>query len=166
MSEQSAPPVLAEVTGGLGRLTLNRPAAINALTAEMVGMLRRTLAGWSETDLVRAVLISGAGPRGLCAGGDLRAMHADAVSGGTGSLDSGPTSTGSTPNSPNTRSRWSRSSDSSVDTPAFSSEVISTAAIAANRSPCSPIHTSANSAGLTPSSLWPPALMVATAAAL
>jgi enoyl-CoA hydratase len=87
MSEPSAPPVLAEVTGGLGRLTLNRPAAINALTAEMVGRLRRTLADWSETDRVRAVLISGAGPRGLCAGGDLRAMHADAVSGGTGSLD-------------------------------------------------------------------------------
>jgi enoyl-CoA hydratase len=87
MSELSAPPVLAEVTGGLGRLTLNRPGAINALTAEMVGILRRTLAGWSETDRVRAVLISGAGPRGLCAGGDLRAMHADAVSGGTGSLD-------------------------------------------------------------------------------
>jgi enoyl-CoA hydratase len=87
MSEPSAPPVLAEVTGGLGRLTLNRPAAINALTAEMAGVLRRTLADWSETDRVRAVLISGAGPRGLCAGGDLRAMHADAVSGGTGSLD-------------------------------------------------------------------------------
>ncbi|MEU4158687.1 enoyl-CoA hydratase/isomerase family protein [Actinoplanes sp. NPDC026670] len=87
MSSQSVPPVLAEVTGGLGRLTLNRPAAINALTAEMVGILRRTLADWSETDRVRAVLIDGAGPRGLCAGGDLRAMHADAVSGGTGSLD-------------------------------------------------------------------------------
>jgi enoyl-CoA hydratase len=87
MSEQSAPPVLAEVTGGLGRLTLNRPAAINALTAEMVVRLRRTLASWSETDRVRAVLIDGAGSRGLCAGGDLRAMHADAVSGGTGSLE-------------------------------------------------------------------------------
>jgi enoyl-CoA hydratase len=87
MSASSDPPVRAEVTGGLGRLTLNRPAAINALTAEMVGILRRTLAGWSETDRVRAVLISGVGPRGLCAGGDLRAMHADAVSGGTGSLD-------------------------------------------------------------------------------
>ncbi|MEU8660475.1 enoyl-CoA hydratase/isomerase family protein [Actinoplanes philippinensis] len=87
MSDPSAPPVLAEVTGGLGRLTLNRPAAINALTAEMVGTLRRTLADWTKTDRVRAVLISGAGPRGLCAGGDLRAMHADAVSGGAGTLD-------------------------------------------------------------------------------
>ncbi|MFD1372115.1 enoyl-CoA hydratase/isomerase family protein [Actinoplanes sichuanensis] len=87
MSSQSVPPVLVEVIGGLGRVTLNRPGAINALTAEMVGLLRRTLADWSETDRVRAVLIDGAGPRGLCAGGDLRAMHADAVSGGSGSLD-------------------------------------------------------------------------------
>ncbi|MEU4624012.1 enoyl-CoA hydratase/isomerase family protein [Actinoplanes sp. NPDC023801] len=83
----SEPPVIARVTNGLGRLTLNRPAAINALTAEMVGLLRRTLAEWAESDTVRTVLIDGAGPRGLCAGGDLRAMHADAVSGGTGSLD-------------------------------------------------------------------------------
>jgi enoyl-CoA hydratase len=83
----SEPPVVARVTDGLGRLTLNRPAAINALTAEMVGILRRALAEWAESDTVRTVLIDGAGPRGLCAGGDLRAMHADAVSGGTGSLD-------------------------------------------------------------------------------
>ncbi|GIE31140.1 3-hydroxyisobutyryl-CoA hydrolase [Actinoplanes italicus] len=83
----SEPPVIARVTDGLGRLTLNRPAAINALTAEMVGILRRTLADWAESDTVHTVLIDGAGPRGLCAGGDLRAMHADAVSGGTGSLD-------------------------------------------------------------------------------
>jgi enoyl-CoA hydratase len=83
----SEPPVIARVTDGLGRLTLNRPAAINALTAEMVGILRRTLTNWAESDTVHTVLIDGAGPRGLCAGGDLRAMHADAVSGGTGSLD-------------------------------------------------------------------------------
>jgi enoyl-CoA hydratase len=83
----SEPPVIARVTDGLGRLTLNRPAAINALTAEMVGIIRRALADWAGSDTVRTVLIDGAGPRGLCAGGDLRAMHADAVSGGTGSLD-------------------------------------------------------------------------------
>lgn len=83
----SAAPVLVEVTGGLGRLILNRPAAINALTAEMVDVLGRTLARWADDDRIRTVLISGAGERGLCAGGDLRAMHADAVSGGTGSLD-------------------------------------------------------------------------------
>ncbi|MEV0902406.1 enoyl-CoA hydratase/isomerase family protein [Actinoplanes sp. NPDC049802] len=83
----SAPPVIAEVTGRLGRLTLNRPAAINALTTEMVSILSRTLSVWARSADVGTVLITGAGERGLCAGGDLRAMHADAVSGGTATLD-------------------------------------------------------------------------------
>ncbi|MGC5032802.1 enoyl-CoA hydratase/isomerase family protein [Micromonospora sp. DT229] len=83
----SAPPVIARLTGHLGHLTLNRPTAINALTAEMVTIIRRTLALWAASDRVRTVLITGAGGRGLCAGGDIRAIHADAVSGGTASLD-------------------------------------------------------------------------------
>ncbi|GAA4958835.1 enoyl-CoA hydratase/isomerase family protein [Actinoplanes utahensis] len=83
----TAPTVIADVTGRLGCLTLNRPAAINALTTEMVAILHRTLDAWATAPEIRAVLISGAGERGLCAGGDLRSMHADAVSGGTGTLD-------------------------------------------------------------------------------
>ena len=87
MPLDSEPPVIVREIDGLGHLILNRPAAINALTAEMVGILRRTLAGWADAERIRTVLITGAGDRGLCAGGDLRAIHADAVSGGTGSLD-------------------------------------------------------------------------------
>ncbi|WP_433832215.1 enoyl-CoA hydratase/isomerase family protein [Actinoplanes sp. CA-015351] len=83
----SEPPVITRVTGHLGHITLNRPAAINALTAEMVALVARTLAGWSVEDRVRVVAIDGAGERGLCAGGDIRAIHADAVSGGTASLE-------------------------------------------------------------------------------
>ncbi|BCJ39776.1 putative enoyl-CoA hydratase [Actinoplanes ianthinogenes] len=79
--------MIAEVSGHLGHLILNRPRAINALTPEMVAILRRSLAEWADDDRVRTVLISGAGERGLCAGGDIRAIHADAVSGGTGSVD-------------------------------------------------------------------------------
>ncbi|WIM93353.1 enoyl-CoA hydratase/isomerase family protein [Actinoplanes oblitus] len=83
----SSSPVIAEVRGHLGHLILNRPRAINALTPEMVAIMRRSLAAWATDERVRTVLISGAGERGLCAGGDIRAIHADAVSGGTGSLD-------------------------------------------------------------------------------
>ncbi|MEU4427693.1 enoyl-CoA hydratase/isomerase family protein [Actinoplanes sp. NPDC024001] len=83
----TTPSVLTSVNGHLGHLTLNRPAAINALTAEMVAIIRRALAEWAVSDRVRTVLITGAGERGLCAGGDIRVFHADAVSGGTGSLD-------------------------------------------------------------------------------
>ena len=79
--------MIADVTGRLGHLILNRPAAINALTLEMVRTLSRVLDSWATSPEIATVLISGAGDRGLCAGGDLRSMHADAISGGTGTLD-------------------------------------------------------------------------------
>ncbi|GAA2364438.1 3-hydroxyisobutyryl-CoA hydrolase [Catellatospora methionotrophica] len=83
----NAPTVLTGVTGHLGRITLNRPRAINALTTEMVTLMQQALDRWATSGEVRTVLISGAGDRGLCAGGDIRALHADAVSGGSASLD-------------------------------------------------------------------------------
>lgn len=81
------PAVLVRVDGSVGRLTLNRPGAINALNAEMVDILQRTLDGWRSDPRISAVLIDGAGTRGLCAGGDVVAMHADAVGAGTDILD-------------------------------------------------------------------------------
>ena len=73
--------VLARVEGRLGRLTLNRPRAINALDHAMVGALRASLAAWEGDDAVAAVLLDGAGERGLCAGGDIRAVRASARDG-------------------------------------------------------------------------------------
>ncbi|GIG67477.1 enoyl-CoA hydratase/isomerase family protein [Phytomonospora endophytica] len=80
-------PVLTRVTGRLGRIVLNRPRAINALNADMVAALHTVLDRWEHSPRVRAILVTGAGDRGLCAGGDLRVFHADALSGGTASLD-------------------------------------------------------------------------------
>ncbi|BBH69147.1 3-hydroxyisobutyryl-CoA hydrolase [Actinoplanes sp. OR16] len=82
----SEPTVIVQRRGRLGHLTLNRPAAINALTAEMVTVIARTLDAWVADDGVHAVLLTGAGTRGLCAGGDIRAIHADAVAGGSESV--------------------------------------------------------------------------------
>jgi enoyl-CoA hydratase len=67
--------------GALGRLTLNRPRAINALNHAMVRTLVAALDEWADDDSVRTVLLSGAGERGLCAGGDIVAIY-DAVLGG------------------------------------------------------------------------------------
>lgn len=67
--------VLLSVEGALGRITLNRPKAINSLTLEMVRAITTALRQWSSDDQVRAVLIEGAGERGLCAGGDIRALY-------------------------------------------------------------------------------------------
>ncbi|WP_035956820.1 enoyl-CoA hydratase/isomerase family protein [Frankia sp. EUN1f] len=75
------------VRGRVGRLTLNRPKAINALSHPMVSAMDAALRDWEHDDRVDAVLVDGAGDRGLCAGGDIRSFHADACSGDTGSLD-------------------------------------------------------------------------------
>ncbi|MEU4688945.1 enoyl-CoA hydratase/isomerase family protein [Actinoplanes sp. NPDC023714] len=80
------PTVLVERRGRLGHLTLNRPAALNALTAEMVTIIAAALEQWRSDDGVGTVLLTGAGPRGFCAGGDIRAIHADAVAGRSDSV--------------------------------------------------------------------------------
>ncbi len=57
--------------GSLGHIVLNRPRALNALTHDMVRAIAAQLAAWSVDDAVSTVAISGAGDRGLCAGGDV-----------------------------------------------------------------------------------------------
>lgn len=67
--------VLVRKCGALRRLTLNRPQALNALTLDMAVTMTAWLRDWAGDDAVGAVLIDGAGARGLCAGGDLRALY-------------------------------------------------------------------------------------------
>ncbi|MFF2486094.1 enoyl-CoA hydratase/isomerase family protein [Microbacterium sp. NPDC058062] len=74
MSEQDRP-VLIESRGRLGVITLNRPRAINALTHEMVEIIARALRQWRDAEQVSTVAIVGSGDRGLCAGGDVVALH-------------------------------------------------------------------------------------------
>jgi enoyl-CoA hydratase len=71
-----AAPVLVERAGALGHITLNRPAAINALTLEMTRSIAAALDRFEHDPDVRHVLLDGAGERGLCAGGDIIALHA------------------------------------------------------------------------------------------
>ncbi|AUI59441.1 enoyl-CoA hydratase/isomerase family protein [Amycolatopsis sp. BJA-103] len=74
------------VHSGIGRITLNRPRALNSLNHDMVLAMLERLEAWRSDPAVRAVLIDGAGDRGLCAGGDIRAIYDDARTGGTASL--------------------------------------------------------------------------------
>jgi enoyl-CoA hydratase len=60
--------------GSLGRIRLNRPKALNSLTLEMVRAIAQALDNFERDPLVAAVLLTGEGERGLCAGGDIRAM--------------------------------------------------------------------------------------------
>ncbi|MCQ4122055.1 enoyl-CoA hydratase/isomerase family protein [Rhodococcus tibetensis] len=86
-TDTTTPEVLIEKNGGLGRIVLNRPKAINALNHTMVREIAAALAEWSDDDEVRAVVVTGAGERGLCAGGDIVSIYHDAKEGGTGSRD-------------------------------------------------------------------------------
>jgi enoyl-CoA hydratase len=73
--------VIVRALGSLRRLTLNRPQALNAITLDMVATMTARLRAWAEDAAVGAVLIDGAGDRGFCAGGDIRALYDGAKSG-------------------------------------------------------------------------------------
>ncbi|NYD78473.1 enoyl-CoA hydratase/isomerase family protein [Arthrobacter cupressi] len=79
--------VLFEQRGGLGVATLNRPKAVNALNHGMVLALLEQLSAWAADDSVAAVLVHGAGERGLCAGGDIVAIYQDMLDGGHATAD-------------------------------------------------------------------------------
>ena len=84
VSDYSADEVLFERRGTLAHIVLNRPRALNALTHGMVLAIAAKLEEWADDESVRTVLLTGAGDRGLCAGGDIVAMYRDAT-GGDGS---------------------------------------------------------------------------------
>ncbi|MCC6376365.1 MAG: enoyl-CoA hydratase/isomerase family protein [Microbacteriaceae bacterium] len=77
--------VLVTQNGRLGHLVLNRPKALNSLTRRMVNLITAALDRWQRDDTIETVLLTGAGDRGLCAGGDIVAMYHDAIAGGDGS---------------------------------------------------------------------------------
>ena len=63
--------VLISVDRGVGRLRLNRPKAIHALTTEMCDAMSEALLKWRSDPDVKLVLIDHAEGRGFCAGGDV-----------------------------------------------------------------------------------------------
>ncbi len=74
--------LLVEVSDGVGRITLNRPRQINALTVPMMHTLWVVLDEFAADERVRSVELRGAGERGLCAGADVRALRERALRGG------------------------------------------------------------------------------------
>lgn len=72
MSDSAELPVIARVEGRVGRLTLNRPKALHALTREMCQLMTDALLAWKDDAGVECVLLDHTGERGFCAGGDIR----------------------------------------------------------------------------------------------
>ena len=66
--------VITSVQGAVGRLRLNRPRAIHALTRPMIDAMTRALLEWRGDPSIKAVLLDHAEGRGFCAGGDIRML--------------------------------------------------------------------------------------------
>ncbi len=67
--------------GQAGRITLNRPKALNALTWEMCLEIERALDAWRDDDSVALVAIDGAPGRAFCSGGDIAEMYRTGTAG-------------------------------------------------------------------------------------
>lgn len=71
---QNEPVLLEEISGRVCTLTLNRPERRNSLSPDLLKNLTRTLNNLSESDAVRAVIITGSGEKSFCAGYDLNLL--------------------------------------------------------------------------------------------
>jgi enoyl-CoA hydratase len=76
MTEASVvePDLIARCEGSAGIIRLNRPKAINAVTLEMFRDIDKALDAFEADPDVAVIVLEGAGERGLCAGGDIRAL--------------------------------------------------------------------------------------------
>ncbi len=70
-----APPVLTSVSNGVAEITLNRPAARNAINLEMVRALHEALDKLSGREGVRAIILRGAGEKAFAAGADIADLY-------------------------------------------------------------------------------------------
>ena len=66
--------LIAQREGAVGVIRLNRPKAINAVTLEMFRDVDKALDAFEADPDIAVILLEGAGERGLCAGGDIRAL--------------------------------------------------------------------------------------------
>jgi enoyl-CoA hydratase len=69
------------IEGRAGRITLNRPQALNALTWDMCSRIEAALDGWATDDRVAMLVIDGTGDKAFCAGGDIAEMYATGTAG-------------------------------------------------------------------------------------
>jgi enoyl-CoA hydratase len=67
-------PVLITKNGSVQTIVLNRPAVLNSLSYEMIALIRKAVERAAEDETVGMLLFYGAGERGFCAGGDIKAI--------------------------------------------------------------------------------------------
>ncbi|NRF30716.1 enoyl-CoA hydratase/isomerase family protein [Vibrio coralliilyticus] len=59
----------------IGVATLDNAPSLNALTYNMLALLKEKLENWQEDDSIACVFLEGRGEKAFCAGGDVRTMH-------------------------------------------------------------------------------------------
>ena len=64
-----------KILGHAGRITLRRPAALNALSYAMCLAVEAALDAWANDDRVALIVIDAEGDRAFCAGGDIAQMY-------------------------------------------------------------------------------------------
>ncbi|MHA6262144.1 enoyl-CoA hydratase/isomerase family protein [Arenibacterium sp. CAU 1754] len=69
------------IRGYAGRITLTRPAALNAMTYDMCMAIDAALKAWRNDDAVALVVIDAAGDKAFCAGGDIAELYATGTAG-------------------------------------------------------------------------------------
>ena len=74
--------VITRVEGHAGIISLNRPAALHALTLDMVRAMTEALLEWKKSFNVKCVIIDHAEGRGFCAGGDISFLRDSALKDG------------------------------------------------------------------------------------
>lgn len=74
-AREASLPVDYERRGAVGVITLNRPEALNAISPEMLDGIDAALDAVAADDLVRAVILTGAGDKAFSAGADISAMR-------------------------------------------------------------------------------------------
>jgi enoyl-CoA hydratase len=82
MTELSSAEVIVRIEGQVGRLTLNRPAALHALNTGMCEIMIEALLAWQNDPAVTLILLDHSGERGFCAGGDIRMLAESGASDG------------------------------------------------------------------------------------
>ncbi len=74
--------ILFDIRNHIAHITLNRPAALNALSYSMIKTLDAKLHEWERDKNIYAVTIRGSGEKAFCAGGDIRAVYDSIGNGG------------------------------------------------------------------------------------
>ncbi len=67
--------IILEEKGHICLITLNRPDKVNALNATLLTELQKALQFCANSELCRAIIITGAGPKAFAAGADIAQLH-------------------------------------------------------------------------------------------